>query len=80
MMRKVNSFYIEASILLSNRDFDNLDNSITLILTEDRRSMNRHDSVIYEKLVIINEKEKSNNYPSEMDYFIKNNGFNNIKI
>jgi hypothetical protein len=65
--------------MLSNRDMDNLDNSMTLILTDDRRSINRNDSVLYEKLNLPDEKEK-NPFTSEMDFFLKNNGFNNIKI
>jgi hypothetical protein len=78
-MIQVHLYNLESSILLSNKDFDNIDNSITLILTDDRRSINRHDSVVYDNIMLINEKDK-NLYSTDIDYFLKNNGFNNIKI
>lgn len=48
------------------------------MLTEERRSYHRTDSLIFEKININNETH--NGFNSEMDNFLKNNCFNNIKI
>jgi hypothetical protein len=75
---------LENSILISNKDLDNIDNSITLIFTEDRRSImrdtiNNNDIPLFQ----LNENNQfgtNQAFNSEMDYFLKYNGLNNLKI
>jgi hypothetical protein len=70
------------SQLISYKDLDNIDNSITLVFTDDRKSVIR-DSITNE-LNLYNQLGRESSQKimvnSDMDNFIKNNGFNNFKI
>jgi hypothetical protein len=72
---------LETSILISYKDLDNIDNSITLVFTDDRKSILRdtltNELNLYNQIGSVEHKVMVN---SDMDNFIRNNGFNNFKI
>jgi hypothetical protein len=79
-------------LLFSNREMNDLDDSIALVFTEERKSEAFRDSTISRGVIgnlnlIENNQFLINNssplklvFHSEMDDFIKNIGMNNVKI
>lgn len=73
-------------MLLSNKDLEGMNNSLTYLFTDARKSDSKIEPISENNVVIrmLNVEEHKSpikvRYNSEMDDFLKFNGINNIKI